>query len=259
LTERVKPERDALINKGKQIHEYDYWKFWDKRLESYESISKLSRVLFHPFTSKYMSFGFEPTNIIFAAPHIVIALEKYSDFAILQSSTHEVWARLYGSTLETRLRYVSTDILETFPFTNNLEGLEQIGETYYEYRSQIMLARQEGLTSTYNRFHNPEEGAGDIVRLRELHVEMDKAVASAYGWDDLELGHDFHETAQGVRFTVSESARREVLSRLLRLNHERWEEEQKAEESVTSLKGAKKSKSGKVKKSKSTDGQMGLL
>jgi hypothetical protein len=36
-----------------------------------------------------------------------------------------------------------------------------------------MLARWEGLTSTYNRFYNPEEGAQDIVRLRELHVKMD--------------------------------------------------------------------------------------
>ncbi len=121
---------------------------------------------------------------------------------------------------------------------------------------QVVQSRQEGLTATYNRFHNPEEGAGDIVRLRELHVEMDVAVAKAYGWDDLEVGHDFHETAQGVRFTVSESARREVLSRLLRLNHERYEEEQKAAGEAQKAEGGKPKK---VKKSKSTDGQMGLL
>ena len=71
-----------------------------------------------------------------------------------------------------------------------------------------MLARQEGLTATYNRFHNPDERATDIARLRELHVEMDRAVAAAYGWDDLDLGHGFHETAQGVRFTIDKAARR---------------------------------------------------
>jgi hypothetical protein len=54
---------------------------------------------------------------------------------------------------------------------------------------------------------------------------MDRAVAAAYGWDDLDLEHGFHETAQGVRFTLSEPARREVLARLLKLNHERYEEE----------------------------------
>jgi hypothetical protein len=88
-----------------------------------------------------------------------------------------------------------------------------------------MLFRQEGLTKTYNRFHDPQEMAEDIVQLRALHKEMDEAVARAYGWDDLDLGHGFHETRQGVRYTLCEEARREVLGRLLRLNHERYAEE----------------------------------
>ena len=54
---------------------------------------------------------------------------------------------------------------------------------------------------------------------------MDHAVAAAYGWTDLDLGHGFHETKQGVRYTLSEAARREVLGRLLKLNHERYAEE----------------------------------
>ena len=56
---------------------------------------------------------------------------------------------------------------------------------------------------------------------------MDKAVATTYGWDNLDLTHDFHETKQGIRFTISEAARREVLQRLLKLNHERYAEEVK--------------------------------
>ena len=78
-----------------------------------------------------------------------------------------------------------------------------------------MLANQEGLTKTYNHFHDPHEHSADIVKLRELHKEMDEAVAHAYGWDDLELEHGFHETKQGLRYTISEAARREVLDRLL--------------------------------------------
>jgi hypothetical protein len=88
-----------------------------------------------------------------------------------------------------------------------------------------MLARNEGLTKTYNRFHDPAERAADIVRLRELHVEMDQAVARAYGWADLDLGHGFHETKQGLRYTLSPPARQEVLDRLLELNHQRYAEE----------------------------------
>ena len=88
-----------------------------------------------------------------------------------------------------------------------------------------MINRQEGLTSTYNRSHNSQEKSADIARLRALHMEMDKAVAAAYGWGDLELGHGFHETRHRVRFTISDAAQREVLARLLQLNHERYEEE----------------------------------
>ena len=88
-----------------------------------------------------------------------------------------------------------------------------------------MSERQEGLTDTYNRFHDPNESSEDIQKLRQIHVEMDQAVAAAYGWTDLDLGHGFHDTKQGLRFTISEAARREVLARLLRLNHERYAEE----------------------------------
>jgi hypothetical protein len=88
-----------------------------------------------------------------------------------------------------------------------------------------MRIRQEGLTKTYNRFHDLNEQSEDIVRIRALRVELDKAVAAAYGWDDLELGHGFHATKQGERYTLSETARRTVLDRLLALNHQRYAEE----------------------------------
>ncbi len=69
-----------------------------------------------------------------------------------------------------------------------------------------------------------------IQTLRDLHVEMDSAVAAAYGWQDLDLDHGFHDTKQGIRFTVSEAARRELLDRLLALNHQRHREEVEAEQ-----------------------------
>jgi hypothetical protein len=126
------------------------------------------------------------------------------------------------------LRYTLSDCFETFPFPSNMTILNDIGERYDTHRQSIMLTRQEGLTKTYNRFHDQQENAKDIVTLRELHREMDEAVAKAYGWDDLKLEHGFHETKQGLRYTISETARREVLDRLLLLNHQRHEEEVQA-------------------------------
>jgi hypothetical protein len=133
---------------------------------------------------------------------------------------------MYSSKMGTGVRYTVSDCFQTYPFPeNNLVTLDKVGNVYHEHRRQIMLAHQEGLTATYNRFHNRKEKGSKISRLRELHVEMDYAVAAAYGWGDLDMGHGFHETPQGVRYTISEEARREVLARLLRLNHERYEED----------------------------------
>ncbi|MDY7076598.1 MAG: DNA methyltransferase [Chloroflexota bacterium] len=225
IREKVYPERQEKKGNYAKL----WWQYGRRQEQLYEAVAPLPRVLFHSFTSKYLCFGFVPTNIIYAGPHVVMALSEWRYFAILQSSLHEHWARKYGSTLETRLRYAASDVFETFPFPylapEQQAILDNVGETYHEHRRQIMLDRQEGLTKTYNRFHDPDEAAADIARLRELHVEMDYAVAAAYGWEDLDLSHGFHETRQGLRFTISDSARREVLTRLLHLNHERYAEE----------------------------------
>jgi len=105
-----------------------------------------------------------------------------------------------------------------------------------------MVDHQEGLTDIYNRLHGSDETDADIVKLRQLHVEVDQAVATAYGWKDLDLGHGFHQTKQGLRYTISEAARQDVLGRLLKLNHERYTEEVK--QGLHKAKGTKGTKGG---------------
>lgn len=122
-----------------------------------------------------------------------------------------------------------------------------------------MKATHVGLTNVYNNFHNPEETNADIQHLRELHIEMDRTVAGAYGWTDLDLGHDFHETKQGIRFTVSEPARREILDRLLTLNHERYKEEVAQGLHDKGAKKAKKQAKPKATRKKTDDGQKELF
>ena len=105
-----------------------------------------------------------------------------------------------------------------------------------------MVRSNEGLTKTYNRFHDPAERSTEIVKLRELHDAMDRAVLTAYGWADLaeriatdpdakprhltEETEDDHKY-QG-RYFWPAPFRDEVLARLLALNAERAEEERKA-------------------------------
>ncbi len=94
-----------------------------------------------------------------------------------------------------------------------------------------MLARQAGLTATYNLVHERNCTDTDIVELREIHQAIDESVVRAYGWDDLlaaGLDHGFHDTRQGPRYTIGPVVRQEILDRLLELNHERYAAEVKA-------------------------------
>ncbi|HLI71204.1 MAG TPA: DNA methyltransferase [Ktedonobacteraceae bacterium] len=219
IREKVKPERDK--NKRKPRRE-NWWLFAERAPALYAAIAGMQRVLVRARIANVHSVSYVPNGWIYNEKVVVFV---DCPFAVLQSSIHEIWARSHSSTLRTDMQYTPSDCFETFPFPLDTGGLESIGERYYQHRQSIMQARQEGLTATYNRFHNPREQAEDIVQLRELHREMDEAVAAAYGWRDLALEHGFYETRQGTRYTISEEARREVLGRLLRLNHERYAQE----------------------------------
>lgn len=242
VQERVYPERLKVNQKD---HREKWWQFANLRPGLKRAIAALPRVLVLARVSKTVAFTFVPNNSIFSEQIVVFPFKCARYFAVMQSVVHIEWAWKYSSSLKGDLRYTPTDCFETFPFLENLDNLDNIGERYHEHRRQIMLDRQEGLTKTYNRFHNPAESAEDIAELRRLHAEMDQAVAAAYGWMALDLGHGFHETKQGLRYTISEAARREVLDRLLLLNHERYAEEVK---DGLHEKGVKKGKSKKGRK-----------
>lgn len=231
IEERVKPERAKNNNKKRR----EVWWLFDRpKTELYEAICDLPETLISASHTKYVAFVLGRTNLVYSHGVNVVASNDYSLFAVLQSSPHEAWARRYGSSLKDWLRYTPSDCFRTYPFptdaprnVSQLPTLASVGKAYHTLRRFVMGAMQVGITEVYNRFHDPDESAADIQKLRDLHVEMDQAVAAAYGWTDLALGHDFHETKQGVRFTISEPARREVLQRLLKLNHERYAEEVK--------------------------------
>jgi len=85
-------------------------------------------------------------------------------------------------------------------------------------------------TSVHNKLVSFIWSIAGIVKLRELHVEMDNVVLEAYGWQDIQLKHDFYEVDylpenDRTRFTIHPNARKEVLKRLLELNHQLFEQE----------------------------------
>ncbi|MFJ4696515.1 hypothetical protein, partial [Streptomyces sp. NPDC088766] len=104
------------------------------------------------------------------------------------------------------------------------QGVIEAGHVLDTERREIMLRRGLSLTKLYNMVHDPaiiDSADSDVTRLREIHVDLDHAVMAAYGWDDVPLDHGFHTYRQMQRWTVSPTARVEILDRLLEENHRR--------------------------------------
>ena len=232
VLDAVKPERTRIGANGKFVLRKPlpqrWWQYADKRPGMRKAIADLDEVLVIALVSKTVMLLRVRTGQVFSHARGIFASDSFALQTVLSSSLHQMWAITYGSTLETRVRYVPTDVFETFPRPHLTEtsehDLEVIGRTLDEERRDIMLRRELGLTKLYNRVNDPalaDNVDSDIARLRQIHRELDEAVMAAYGWDDVPLDHGFHTYRKMTRWTISPAARVEVLDRLLALNHER--------------------------------------
>jgi hypothetical protein len=245
-----------------------WWQFERLRGELFKAIAPLDRVLVCSQVSKYRAFTFIPQKIVYDQRLVVFAIDDYFRFAVIHSQIHEGWARFFGSSMKDDPIYTPSNCFETFPFPTNWENnpqLEAIGKEYYEYRAQLAIANNQGLTTTYNRFHDPDEYDSAILKLRDLHNQCDRAVLDAYGWTDLQPVCEFlldyedeeettdestnkRQKKKPYRYRWADEIRDEVLARLLALNEERYQEEvlrgDKKEGKSKKAKGKTKSKQG---------------
>jgi hypothetical protein len=257
VEQKVKPQRSLV---KRDVYRNRWWQFAEKQTALYKAISQFDRVLVHAFVSKWMVFTFVPANVIVAGPHYVFVLSSYSCFASLQARSHETWARFFSATFKDDFRYTPSDCFNTFPFPLDWETnptLETTGKAYYEFRADLMVRHDEGLTTTYNRFHDPDETNLDILKLRDLHAECDRAVLDAYGWQDIPTTCEFlldyeDEDPEGTskrkkpwRYRWPEEVHDEVLARLLKLNQERHIAEVRGHKAMGTLNQEKSQRSNK--------------
>lgn len=252
VEKRVKPERLAQKDAGAKEK---WWQFIRPRPELRAAIADLDHVIAVSRVGQQFSFVFLPTGMVYAERLVVIPFQTHAAFCALQSRPHEVWVRFFGATMKDDLLYTPSDCFDTFPFPSAWESdlaLEEAGRAYYEHRAALMAANDEGLTKTYNRFHDPAESDAEILRMRELHTEMDRIMLSAYGWDDVPTEYDFildHEDEEGAssrrkkpwRYRWPDDVRDEVLARLVELNGQRAAEERLAGDAGKETKAGSKS------------------
>jgi len=211
---RVASERSG---KSADVASWPHWRHWRTRGEMVAKMAPLKEYLFHAFTSTYVAFSFVDTSIVPLSPHVAVASSGRDEFSILSSRVHSLWVEILSSTMGSTLRYTASDCFETFPFPAAFldsaasdptheatrQSLEAIGERYHQFRAELMVSNSEGLTSTYNCFHDPAKTSSGLLELRRLHGKMDQAVLAAYGWSDVPtacgFGLDYLDTEEDAQ------------------------------------------------------------
>jgi len=225
-------------------HALGRWKQFKKHSKFLYPNKPLSNMFVFTLNSKYWMVSVIDNIYIPTHSLGVFAFENFSYFSLLQSELHHIWARKNSSSIGQGLRYTPSDVLETFPFPNILPvnekkldinnpivaKLEDIGKKFHNYRKSCIVNLNIGLTNLYNSYHRPTEMHEIFIKLRKMSQDIDKVILEAYGWNDINLAHDFYSVPylpenDCIRFTISESARLEILKRLFNLNEEQYKEE----------------------------------
>jgi hypothetical protein len=194
----VKPERD--VNREPSRRQF-WWRFGRRNTELRSALRGLRRYIATPETAKHRFFVFLDSSILPDNMLINIAISDGFALGVLSSRVHVAWALAAGGRLGfgNDPRYNKTRCFEPFPFPDasepQRERIRFLGEQLDAHRKR----RQEAylnltLTEMYNvveelRAGEPLSAESQIIHerglisvLRDLHDDIDRAVAEAYGW-----------------------------------------------------------------------------
>ncbi len=139
------------------------------------------------------------------------------------------------------LQKIQLGLTKTYNFFHTPIINEKLLNINFSVKERMEIEKKfgKGSWTLYNHIqklknaYSFKDAINGIIRFRESHIELDIEVLRAYGWHDIDLKHDFYEVDylplnDRIRFTIHPDARKEVLKRLLELNHKIHEEEVKA-------------------------------
>ncbi|SOC04757.1 class I SAM-dependent DNA methyltransferase [Rhodobacter maris] len=222
LLDKVKPIRDE--NKRPSFVKR-WWIFGEPRKGIRPALNSLTRYIATVETTKHRLFQFLPVATLPDHMLIAIALDDAAALAVLSSRFHVIWALTAGGRLGfgNDPRYNKSKCFNPFPFPDPTEAqntrLRALGEQLDAHRKAQQKAHPKlTLTGMYNVLEKLRAGEriegkdreiydqGLVGILKDLHDQIDAAVAEAYGWP-LDLSED------------------DILHRLVALNRERVAEE----------------------------------
>ncbi|PJF08401.1 DNA methyltransferase [Pseudorhodobacter sp. MZDSW-24AT] len=196
LKDTVWPERRENTRKSVREH---WWVYGEARNTFRPALAGLERVIVTSLTAAQRIFVFTPAKTIADSTTVMFALDDALAMSVLSSRYHVVWALGAGGTLEDRPRYNKSLCFDPFPFPDPTDAqktyLRSLGEQLDAHRKAQQKAHPKlTLTAMYNVLEKLRAGEriegkdretydqGLIGILRDLHDQIDTAVAEAYGW-----------------------------------------------------------------------------
>jgi type II restriction/modification system DNA methylase subunit YeeA len=213
----IKPEREKSRTPSNRER---WWIYERPRPEMYAALVGKRRYIATCLVSKHRFFVWQdvavtPENVV-----IVVARDDDTTLGVLHSRIHELWALRMGTSLEDRPRYTPSTTFETFPFpagmTPNIPAVQYADNPDANAIANAAKALVEARANWLNPAEwvdwvtTPEEEKAGFPKrpvakpgkeaalrkrtltnlynerptwLANLHDAIDKAVASAYGWE----------------------------------------------------------------------------
>ena len=225
LLDSVKPIRDE--NSRKSVRE-KWWVYGEPRNTFTPALENINEIIVTSLTASNRIFAQYPASTIADSTTVMFAISS-SYFACLSSKHHTLWAAEAGGRMGVGndLRYNKSLCFDPFPFPDLAKNpklhstLFELGEILDRHRKDRQTEHPK-LTQTqmYNVLEKVKSGdqiegkdsliyeQGLIGILKQIHDDIDAAVAEAYGWP-------------------TNLSNEEILQRLVDLNRERALEEAK--------------------------------
>ena len=198
LSDKVKPERQQ--NRKKSLREY-WWLHRGERSKMRDALSDLERYIVTVETSKHRFFQFLDSTVAPDNKLVVFAFSDAYHLGVLSSRIHVTWSLAAGGNLGVGNDpvYAKTQCFDPFPFpvatASQKATIRNLGTQLDAHRKE-RLDQHDDLTMTalYDVLKKERRGEdldesereihekGLVGVLRELHDELDAAVADAYGW-----------------------------------------------------------------------------